>query len=124
MKCPECGFNKIKYWDVINNGGIKKTLRCPQCNTSIGTHSLIWLIFAFGFALPSLLLVYLPKCHFLLVDNLFFYSIALGTFISYFLLWTLPLLNTNKIFYKVQEIIFWIIVVFCLFFGFGGYKYF
>jgi len=124
MKCPECGSNKIKYWDVLNKTGIKKKLSCPQCDTPIGTNSFIWLIFAFSFVLPSLLVVYLPACHFLLVDNLFIYSIALGGFISYFLLWALPLLNKNKIFYKAQEAVFWIVIICCLLFGFGGYKYF
>jgi len=125
MKCPECGSDQIKYFDVLNKGGgIKKNLHCPQCNIPIGTHSFIWLIFASSFALPSLLFVYLPDCHFLLVDNLFIYSIVLGTFISYFLLWALPLLNKSKKFYKTQEVIFWFIIIFCLLFGFGGYKYF
>ncbi len=117
MKCPECDYTEIKYWDVLSK---PRKLRCPQCNTSIGTHSLIYFIFLLSVISPVFILDFFPTCDPLLLDILIILPLLVGGFTGYFLVWVLPLLNKDKMAYKLQEIIFWSIMVFVVVYAFVG----
>lgn len=114
MKCPECGFDKIRYLDVINKRANKKLI-CPHCKTPLSAIHFISLVFGIGIFTPFLLLELVPEYnrwnwHYVMVI-----SLTVGGALMLFLYRFAPLLNTNKKLYRVQRNLFWLFIFTALF---------